>query len=107
MYCNPMRRGIFVPLFLGCISLACPQAKPSSIAITNVTVIDVIGGMSRSGITVLVQGDRIDRVAAKVEIPRDATRIDGSGKFLIPGLWDMHSHHQANGADWADLFVAK
>ncbi len=45
--------------------------------------------------------------AAKVDIPRDATRIAGSGKFLIPGLWDMHSHHQATGADWEDLFVAK
>lgn len=103
MYSKPMRLGTLVLLTLGCISLAWAQAQPSSIVITDVTVIDVIGGSSRPGLTVLVRGDRIDRVAAKVDIPRNATRIDGRGKFLIPGLWDMHSHHQATGADWVDL----
>jgi len=33
--------------------------------------------------------------------------ISGSGKFLIPGLWDMHSHHQGTGQDCLDLFVAR
>jgi imidazolonepropionase-like amidohydrolase len=107
MYCYAMRFGIVVLLFLGSASRLLSQTKPTPIAITNVTVIDVIGGVSRQGMTVLVRDDRIDRVAAKVKIPRGATHIDGSGKFLIPGLWDMHSHHQANGADWVDLFVAK
>jgi amidohydrolase family protein len=107
MYCSAMRCGTLTLVFLGFSSLAWLQAQPSAIAITNVTVIDVIDGLSRPGMTVLVRGDRIDQVAAKIEIPRDAFRIDGTGKFLIPGLWDMHSHHQATGADWTDLFVAK
>jgi imidazolonepropionase-like amidohydrolase len=33
--------------------------------------------------------------------------VNGKGKFLIPGLWDMHAHHQGTGADSLDLFVAK
>jgi len=107
MYSKPMRFGVLGLVFLGYTWLAWPQAKSSTIAITNVTVIDVIGGAAQPGMTVLVSGDRIDRVAAKINIPREATRIDGSGKYLIPGLWDMHSHHQATGADWVDLFVAK
>jgi imidazolonepropionase-like amidohydrolase len=107
MYAEPMNFGLRVLVFFGCISVSWSQAQSPPIAITNVTVIDVIGGADRPGMTVLVRGDRIDRVAAKVDIPRDATKIDGNGKFLIPGLWDMHSHHQATGADWVDLFVAK
>jgi imidazolonepropionase-like amidohydrolase len=99
--------GIVVLALFGCTSPARPQNTPAPIAITNVTVIDVVRGGSHPGMTVLVRGDLIDRVDAKVEIPRDATRIDGSGKFLMPGLWDMHTHHQATGADWVDLFVAK
>jgi len=102
-----MRFHIPIQLFLVFTLTTWSAPKHSPIAISNVTVIDVIGGASRSGMTVLVRDDRIDRIAAKVDIPRDATRIDGSGKFLIPGLWDMHSHHQASGADSVDLFVAK
>jgi len=32
--------------------------------------------------------------------------VDGTGRFLIPGLWDMHSHHQGTGAESVELFVA-
>src|SRR5690606_37125455 len=44
--------------------------------------------------TVVVTGDRIVAVGpnAEVEIPSGARRIDGSGKFLIPGLAEMHGH---------------
>lgn len=84
-------------------------ADPSSafIAITNVTVIDVITGAHRTNVTVLIRNARIDAIAPIVHVPPDATRVDGKGRFLIPGLWDMHTHHQGTGADWVDLFVAK
>lgn len=63
-------------------------------AISNVTVIDVARGERVSNQTVLVHHDRIARVgpAATVAIPRAARRVDGRGKFLLPGLWDMHVH---------------
>src|SRR5947208_8359448 len=64
-----------------------------SVAITNVTVIDVVTGGKRTGVTVLTQGDRITAIGLKVVIPRGTTRLSGNRKFLIPGLWDMHSHH--------------
>lgn len=79
----------------------------TSVAITGVTVIDVATGRRQSGVTVVTRGDRIAAIGAGAAIPRDATRVDGKGKFLIPGLWDMHSHHQGTGADSLDLFVAK
>ncbi|MBU2670270.1 amidohydrolase family protein [Actinoplanes bogorensis] len=66
-------------------------------AITGVTVIDADG--RRRGQTVLVRGDRIVDVG-RVSVPHDARVVDGRGKFLIPGLADMHSH--ATGIDPTD-----
>ncbi len=85
-----------------------PSGPPrESVAITNVTVIDVTNGAKRTGVTVLTQGDRITAIGPKIAIPHSARRINGGGKFLIPGLWDMHTHHQGTGAECLDLFVAK
>jgi imidazolonepropionase-like amidohydrolase len=46
------------------------------------------------GSTVLVQGDRIIAVgpASRVTVPAGAARVNGNGKFLIPGLAEMHAH---------------
>ena len=33
-------------------------------------------------------------------------RVDGTGRFLIPGFWDMHSHHQMTGTESLDLYLA-
>jgi hypothetical protein len=65
-----------------------------TIAITHVSVIDVASGATRADNTVLVTGNRISYAgpAASASIPSGATVIDGRGKFLIPGLWDMHVH---------------
>ncbi len=64
----------------------------SGIAISNVTVVDAVGG-ERSGQTVLIEGDRIVAVGPADSISYSAAEtIDGAGKFLIPGLWDMHVH---------------
>jgi len=65
-----------------------------AIAITHVSVIDVESGAIRSDYTVLVSGNRIGYVgpATSATIPADARIIDGRGKFLMPGLWDMHAH---------------
>jgi len=38
--------------------------------------------------------------------PADAQVVDGQGKFLIPGLWDMHAHTEASGESWLQLYVA-
>ena len=83
------------------------DASPLSVAISNVTVVDVITGELRQGVTVVTQGERITAVGKNVAIPAKATRIDGQRRFLIPGLWDMHAHHQGTGKESLDLFVAK
>jgi imidazolonepropionase-like amidohydrolase len=72
---------------------ASPPPK-SRIAFTDVTVIDPGTAAILRHMTVVITGDRIADVdaASKVAIPKDAQVINGAGKFLIPGLWDMHMH---------------
>jgi imidazolonepropionase-like amidohydrolase len=59
-----------------------------------VTVIDVAAGVARPDLTVVVKGDRIAAVGphATTRIRAGAPTIDGTGKFLVPGFWDMHIH---------------
>jgi amidohydrolase family protein len=64
------------------------------LAIRNVTVIDMTGKPPILDATVLLDGSRIASVGApdRIAVPRDTMVLDGTGKFLIPGLWDMHTH---------------
>lgn len=83
-----------------------PSGARNSIAITNVTVIDVAGGAPQKVVTVLTRGQDIVAIGRDISVPADAIRVDAKGKFLIPGLWDMHAHHQGTGAQSVDLFIA-
>jgi len=64
------------------------------IAFTNVSVVPMDSERVLSDQTVLVQGDRIVEVgpASEVEVPRGAVRVDGMGKYLMPGIAEMHGH---------------
>jgi imidazolonepropionase-like amidohydrolase len=63
------------------------------IAIEHVTVIDGTGRPAIADATVLVEHDRIARVARdEIKFPAGTRRIDGRGKYLIPGLMDVHIH---------------
>lgn len=99
-------------LLAACTSARAPSAVspavPPALAITNVTVVDVAGGPSRPGQTVVISGNRITRVgpAAGTQVPRGARVVDGTGKYVIPGLWDMHSHVVGYGPTALDLYLA-
>jgi len=70
-----------------------PATLADTLLIENVTLIDGTGRPSVAGASVLVDGDRISRIArGSIDAPRGTKRIDGSGKFLMPGLMDMHVH---------------
>lgn len=83
-----------------------PQGPQKALALTHVTVIDVTGGPALPDRTVVITGNRISSIGAssKVSAPKDAKVIDASGKFLIPGLWDMHVHWYER--DYYSLFLA-
>lgn len=73
------------------ILIASCQPAPSGTAITNVTVIDAVNGV-RNNQTVVFDGDEITAIQSADETLDVAETIDGSGKYLIPGLWDFHVH---------------
>ncbi len=88
-----IRSGVFLGLLLGFLSCLA-QGQEHITAITHVNAIDVIHGKSMPDLTVVIRGNRIVDIgaASAVTPPATALVIDGSGKFLIPGLWDMHVH---------------
>lgn len=69
-------------------------AASGPFAIEHVTVINIETGAKSPDQTVVVSGNRITAVgpAAKTKAPAGARVVDGTGKFLIPGIWDMHVH---------------
>ena len=63
-------------------------------AFVDVTVIPMDRERALTGQTVLVRGDRIVVIgpASRVKVPEGGVRVDGRGKYLIPGLAEMHAH---------------
>jgi imidazolonepropionase-like amidohydrolase len=68
--------------------------QKQTLAIIDVNVVDVRVGTVRASQTVIIEDHRIASVGPRssATLPLQAVSIDGRGKFLIPGLWDMHVH---------------
>ena len=71
-----------------------PATQQNVLALSNVTVIDTTGSNPGQRATVLIKDDRLSEIGepGKVSIPSGAQTVDGTGKYLLPGLWDMHMH---------------
>ena len=74
--------------------LLSPLTRGEALVIRHVTVIDATGKPPQPGLTVVVEQGRIAAIdeSKKLKIPAGARVVDGRGKFLIPGFWDMHVH---------------
>ncbi|MGH7711768.1 MAG: amidohydrolase family protein [Gemmatimonadaceae bacterium] len=105
-------RSLFCPSAALVVSAALASvaraADAQATAIRNVTVIDVATGVRLRERTIVIEGDRISALGAtgSVRVPRGARVIDGAGKYIIPGLWDMHVHLGMAGASALPLLVA-
>jgi imidazolonepropionase-like amidohydrolase len=75
---------LFIPLQL--------FSQKTSVLFQNVNVIDVQTGKVSGNQNVLIVGNRIEKITSKAVARKNATVVNGTGKFLIPGLWDMHVH---------------
>jgi imidazolonepropionase-like amidohydrolase len=71
-----------------------PGSASTATYITHVTVIDPENSKEIQDRTVIISGDRISEVSGSegMKPPAGAKVVDGRGKYLIPGLWDMHVH---------------
>ena len=82
-------------LWCACGILAGQPAPPSVVIIRDVNVIDVTGGPMQTHRTVIVRDGKIEEIGTSVggsDAKMQGLHVDGTGKFLIPGLWDMHVH---------------
>jgi imidazolonepropionase-like amidohydrolase len=86
---------IFAAAFIfAALSATDSPQNPKPIVIDHVAVIDVTGGPALADRVVLISGDKISAIAksGSIETPKGAQIVNANGKFLIPGLWDMHTH---------------
>ena len=83
-------------------------SQTKSVAFTHVTVIDMTGAPPRLNMTVVITGDRISAIESteKINVPKGTKIVKARGKFLIPGLWDMHVHLGKAGENTLPLFIA-
>ena len=65
--------------------------------IKNVNIIDVRKGQTLNNQNVYINSDRIIKITNSTQVEQlSQNSIDGTGKYLIPGLWDMHTHNWWN-----------
>jgi hypothetical protein len=97
-----------VPLVSAAMLVATVAVTPQTrtLAITRVSVVDVIDGRIVPNSIVTIRGETISSVSQNGALPADAQVVDGQGKFLIPGLGDMHAHIQGNERIWLPLYIA-
>src|SRR5437016_3116954 len=66
--------------------------SPSALALIQATVVDVRTGHLVPDQTIIIVEDRITAVSRQATIPANAQVVNCVGRFIIPGLWDMHAH---------------
>jgi imidazolonepropionase-like amidohydrolase len=98
---------LFVALLLLALPVR-PSSQPSQppLVFTHVTIIDATGAPAQSDRTIVIRGGRITEIgkSGTVHAPAGAHVVDATGKFMIPGLWDMHVHWLHK--DYLPLFIA-
>jgi len=81
--------------------------NPTPLLLSGAKVLDASGERWLEGHAVLIVGERIEKVAPEnqIEVPDGATRVDLTGRYLIPGLIEMHAHlllHPYDETSWND-----
>src|SRR5579872_7199321 len=77
-----------------CVAQEAPPADQRPLVFTHITVIDATGAPAKPDMTVVVSENRISSLGktGQVTVPANARVIDETHKFMIPGLWEMHTH---------------
>jgi len=90
-----------------CVTAMAQEAKPKqSVLITNTRIFDGQNEKLADGMSVLVEGNKIAKIAKSIPAPAGATVIDAKGKTLMPGLTDVHWHVMFNAVSIPTLVSA-
>ncbi len=97
-------------IFLYCLFcfFSCSKTVEGDLIITNVKIIDVNTGDIESNMDVVIDAEKITSIIQHEDNSnyKAETVIDGTEKFLIPGLWDMHTHTWWGYEDFLPLLLA-
>ena len=100
------KSGIMILLLMISFLSFC-QASNHDCLITHVNIVDVNTGKILKNKTVAIDSNRITGIYDKEIVGSGSTIvIDGKGKYLIPGLWDMHAHYKWSHVDLDPLLIA-
>ena len=88
------------------LSKQMPGRRTGTFAFTGATLIDGTGAAPIANATVVTRDGKILAAGPsdKVKVPSDVQRIDVAGKYIIPGLWDMHAHYEQ--VEWGPIYLA-
>ena len=79
-------------------------AGTGDFAIVGATVITATNAPPIRNATVVVRNGRITAVGRGIKLPKGMATVDGRGKSLLPGLWDMHAHYEQ--VEWGPIYLA-
>src|SRR4051812_23465599 len=104
-----MRTCLLVLLLASLLSICtASQPQPETLVLTNVNVVDTRSGEIGHNLTVVIKNQRIHAIAkfGFVQENRKTHVINVNGKYLIPGLWDMHVHSAGGpAAPWDEAVI--
>ena len=80
--------------------------RTAKLAIVGATLEDSTGAAPVKDSVILIEQGKITAVGTRgdTKIPKDATILDASGKYAVPGLWDMHAHYEQ--VEWGPIYLA-
>jgi imidazolonepropionase-like amidohydrolase len=96
-----LRLAFMMLVFEAGAALIGAAAALPQLVLTHVSVIDSTANAVRPDQSVVIVNGHIAAIgpSARIKLPKDARIVDGQGKFLVPGLWDMHVHIAGLNAD--------
>jgi imidazolonepropionase-like amidohydrolase len=80
--------------------------RAGTLAFVGATLINTTGEATIANAAIVIRDSKIIAIGPsnKVKVPQDARRIDVTGKYIIPGLWDMHAHYEQ--VEWGPIYLA-
>ncbi|HEX5073972.1 MAG TPA: amidohydrolase family protein [Gemmatimonadaceae bacterium] len=89
------------------LAIPAAAAAQSAVAIRNVTVIPMTDARPAARQSVIIRNGRIAEIgpSAQVRVPEGASVVDGTGKYLVPGFFEMHAHTSKTRASALGLYV--
>jgi imidazolonepropionase-like amidohydrolase len=88
------------------LTAAAKSKRLPRLAISGATLVDSSGAPAVQDSVILIEDGVITAVGKRgqVAVPNDAARLDATGKWAIPGLWDMHAHYEQ--VEWGPIYLA-